>query len=204
MDPRNLVAREAARLLYQGIVNEYKQAKEQASKSLGIESLPSNHEVAIELDSLSTELEGEEKNILLKRMRELALKIMKILTNVNPVLRGSVWRGTAHRGSDIDIDVYTDHPNEVKKLLEKTGLEIIEFNEVITTHQGNTSRSTHIKVKLPNKIIGEVVVRPIVDIDLVEACDIYGDLKRGLNLKELEKIMMKDSLRKFVPKRRYQ
>jgi len=50
---RNLVAKEAARLLYLGFVNEYKDAKERASESLGIGALPSNIEIAYEVDKLS-------------------------------------------------------------------------------------------------------------------------------------------------------
>ena len=73
MDPRERIAREAARLLYTGASEEYKHAKERAASSLGLDVMPSNFEVALELDILADELEGEERKRLLVRMREKAL-----------------------------------------------------------------------------------------------------------------------------------
>ncbi len=47
MEPREIVAKEAARLLYTGASEEYKHAKEQAARSLGLDAMPSNYEVAV-------------------------------------------------------------------------------------------------------------------------------------------------------------
>jgi hypothetical protein len=63
-------------------------------------------------------------------------------------------------------------------------------------------RSTHVFVVL-NEAKGEVVVRPPEERGEAERCEIYGDVKKGLNLEELEKLMKTDPLRKFVPGRRY-
>jgi hypothetical protein len=48
-----------------------------------------------------------------------------------------------------------------------------------------------------------VVIRPPEERGEMERCEIYGDMKKGLRLAELEKLMKTDSLRKFVPGRRY-
>ena len=55
------VAREAATLLYFGAEKEYKQAKEKAAKTLGTHFLPSNLEVALELDKIAEENEGAKR-----------------------------------------------------------------------------------------------------------------------------------------------
>ena len=61
------VAIEAAILLYYGIEKEYKQAKIKAAKTFGARRLPSNLEIALELDKISQEREGEKrKNHLIK------------------------------------------------------------------------------------------------------------------------------------------
>src|SRR5208283_2246218 len=104
------VAREAATLLYFGAEKEYKQAKEKAAKTLGAHFLPSNLEVALELDKIAEENEGAKRKERLIQMRNEALKIMKLLDAYCPVLIGSVWRGTIRQESDIDIAVYTDEP----------------------------------------------------------------------------------------------
>ncbi|MGD2142039.1 MAG: hypothetical protein PVH79_01005 [Candidatus Bathyarchaeota archaeon] len=200
---RELVAKEAARLLYYGISEEYKHAKERAARSLGFDALPSNHEVAIQLDMLAETLEGEKRKELLVIMRELAVNVMRILKRMNPILRGSVWRGTARLGSDIDIDVYSNRPGEAERLLSEAGYKIEGSEEAVSIQDGRTSRSTHIKINLDEGIDGEVVVRPTEEMSVVENCEIFGDLKRGLSLGDLEKLMKTDPLRKFVPKRRY-
>lgn len=203
MDPRSEVAREAARLLYMGASEEYLHAKERAARSLGVETMPSNHEVAIELDILADEIEGKTRAELIIKMRDLALGLMRVLSDVRPVLRGSVWRGTARKGSDIDIDVYSNDPVEVKRLLEDSGYSVTGFKEKVAMSGRVMSRSIHIQVRLEDDIEGEVVVRPVGEHGLEVRCEVYGDVKKGLRLPELEKLMNTDSLRKFVPRRRY-
>ena len=121
MGPRKHVAEEAARLLYNGTVLEYKDAKEMAASSLGIKSLPSNYEVAVELDRLSAYMEGSERDRRLVNMRKVALKVMKLLKDFDPRLTGSVWRGTAHKGSDIDILVYYSDPEVIAERVSAIG-----------------------------------------------------------------------------------
>jgi predicted nucleotidyltransferase len=173
-------------------------------KSLGIETMPSNHEVAIELDLLADELEGKTRAELIIKMRELALGLMRTLSDYRPVLRGSVWRGTTRKGSDIDIDVYSNESIEVEKFLEDSGYKVSGSEENVVVSGRGMSRSTHIQVRLEDEIEGEVIVRPVEEHGLDLRCEVYGDVKKGLSLPELEKLMNTDSLRKFVPGRRYQ
>ena len=202
MDPRGEVAREAARLLYTGAAEEYKQAKEQAARSLGVNAKPSNYEVTLELDLLADQREGEERKRLLVTMRGQALALMHLLSEYDPVLTGSVWRGTARRGSDVDINIYSSSPCEVESKLRSAGYSVVDSKEEVFTQRGRTMRSTHVFVVL-NEAKGEVVVRPPEERGEAERCEIYGDVKKGLNLEELEKLMKTDPLRKFVPGRRY-
>ncbi len=201
MDPREKVAREAARLLYTGASEEYKHAKERAASSLGLDAVPSNFEVALELDILADELEGEERKRLLVRMRERALEVMRVLADLSPRLIGSVWRGTARRGSDLDIEVYSARSEEVESRLTRSGYVLGESDDIVVNRRGRPTRSRHLKVPLEEFDV-EVVIRPPVEMDEAERCEIYGDSKRGLGLPELEKLMKTDPLRKFVPGRR--
>ncbi|RLG99309.1 tRNA adenylyltransferase, partial [Candidatus Bathyarchaeota archaeon] len=68
-DLRQKAAREAALLLYTQQEKEYKQAKVRATKSLGINFLPNNREIAEQLDLLAEEVEGEERKRRLIEMR---------------------------------------------------------------------------------------------------------------------------------------
>lgn len=202
MEPRRMVAREAARLLYEDAAEEYKQAKEEAARSLGADVMPSNYEVAVELDLLAEEEEGEERQQLILRMREAALGVMRALEECYPRLIGSVWRGTARRGSDIDIAVFASRPKAVTGRLEVAGFAVEGVEEAVVSKQGRPKRSHHITVRVEGGDDAEVVVRPPEERWEAERCEIYGDLKRGLSLPELEKLMRGDPLRKFVPQRR--
>lgn len=201
MEPRERVAKEAARLLYTGASEEYKHAKEQAASSLGLDAIPSNYEVAVELDLLADQVEDEDRSKMLLEMRNEALRAMRALADYSPRLMGSVWRGTARRGSDLDIDAYSDRPEEVESTLNRIGYVVDRSEDVVVNKSGFTIRTRHLTIRL-NEFDVEVVVRPSEEKGRTERCEIYGDLKRGLDLSGLEKLMKTDPLRKFVPRRR--
>ena len=138
------VAREAATLLYFGAEKEYKQAKEKAAETLGTHFLPSNLDVALELDKIAEENEGAKRKERLIQMRKEALKIMKLLDAFCPVLIGSVWRGTIRQGSDIDIAVYADEPEEVVKILKAEGVRVLKTARTTVNKRGLTLESFHV------------------------------------------------------------
>ena len=201
MEARRRVAWEAAWLLYAGAVEDFREAKLEAARSLGVEALPSNYEVALELDAIADEVEGDNRRRRLLEMRREALNLMRLLSALNPRLIGSVWRGTARRGSDIDIVVYAEDLGEVEMLLMEGGYNIGEVEEVSVQKGGEIRASYHIHIPL-NDYEAEIVVRHPDEMGRFERCEIYGDLKRGLTLSELERIMRVDPLRRFVPERR--
>jgi len=201
LDARRQVAYEAARLLYEGSYEEYKDAKEAAASSLGGRSIPSNYEVAEQLERIAEQEEGSDRLRRLMEMRMVALEIMKTLGDLSPRLIGSVWRGTARRGSDIDVVVYGDPDSVELTLSEKYSMK--EKTSKSFMVEGMPRTSTHLKLEVGGYGV-EVVVSPTRDVEAYreERCDIYGDLKRGIGLGELERLMKTDPLRNFIPRRR--
>ena len=153
------IAREAATLLYFGAEKEYKQAKLKAAKTLGVHFLPTNLEVALELDRIAEENEGPARKERLIQMRTEALKTMKILEAYSPLLIGSVWRGTIRQGSDIDIALYHDSPSEIVNLLKANGFEVSKAEWITVTKRGKTESSFHIYTETLGKQRIEIVVR---------------------------------------------
>lgn len=198
---RRKVAREAALLLYTLQEKEFKQAKERAAETLGLRVLPSNFEVAEELDRIVDEYEGEERWTRLIRMRKEALEIMEALSAFHPRLIGSVWRGTANKHSDIDIIVFSQEKETVIEVLRKSGLKILSIEAAPSEKEGG-GETLHIFIDLPSKDKVEVIVRRLEDMSKDEICDIYGDVKRGLTINQLREVLEKDPLRRFIPKRR--
>jgi predicted nucleotidyltransferase len=193
------VAREAANLLYFGIEKEYKQAKLKAARTLGVKFLPTNLEVAKELDKIAEEIEGSSREERLIHRRKEALKLMKILKTYKPLLVGSVWRGTAHRQSDIDIIVYHDEPKAIVKTLEQKGFKIVKTEWVSITEEGRKMASFHVYCESVNGEKFEVIVRSSEEAYRRIKCDVYGDEIKGLSLQELEKLLKENPIQRFVP-----
>jgi len=198
-DLRCKVAREAATLLYFGAEKEYKQAKLKAAKTLGTHFLPANLEVAVELDKIAEAHEGSARQERLILMRKEALKIMKTLRASSPVLIGSVWRGTIRQGSDIDIAVYSDVPDEILDFLKKSGAKISKTEWTTVTKKGKTEASFHIYVETANKQKVEIVVRSSEEASCKRKCEIFGDELKGLNIQELERLLKENPAEKFIP-----
>jgi predicted nucleotidyltransferase len=196
---RNRVAQEAALLLYTSQEKEYKQAKKRAAETFGARILPSNSEVAEELDRIADEREGTKKRELLKRMRKEAKQLMTLLRAFNPLLVGSVWRGTARRNSDIDIHVFPQDANMVLDLLKKNNYNTEHSEWRSVTKNGNKQSSIHINLVLESGDAAEIVVRSPDCIGQTERCETYGDQKTGLNLSQLTKVLEENPLQKFVP-----
>jgi predicted nucleotidyltransferase len=196
---RKKVAREAASLLYSGTEKEYKQAKLKAAATFGSNCLPTNLEVAMELDKMADENEGPARHERLTKMRREALKVMQVLRSYDPILVGSVWRGTIHRGSDIDIIVYNDEPKAVSKTLEQAGLRIQRSEFVKVAKKGKRRAFFHIYLDLSTSEKVEIVIHDLEEARLRETCEIYGDNVTGLRLNDLERILKENPTRRFVP-----
>jgi hypothetical protein len=196
---RKKIAREAASLLYFGVEKEYKQAKLKAAKIVKSKFLPTNLEVALELDKIAEENEGPARNEHLIQMRKEALKLMKILKAYRPLLVGSVWRGTICYDSDVDIVVYHDEPEDILQILEQNNLKIMQAEWVAVTKKGKRKGSFHVYAELPAKDIAEIKIVQSLEAFMKEKCEIYGDEITGLSVHELKKLLKENPAQRFVP-----
>jgi len=67
------------------------------------------------------------------------------------------------------------------------------------TKEGRKEASFHIHLLLSSGDGVEVVVRSQDCLGQPERCETYGDVKTGLNLEQLTKILRHNPLQKFVP-----
>jgi len=196
---KSRVAREAATLLYFGAEKEYKQAKQKAAQTFGTHFLPSNLEIALELDKIAEENEGPKRKERLIQMRHEALNTMKILAQFYPVLIGSVWRGTIKQGSDIDIAVYSDDAPEILAALKPT-VNVLKTAWTSVNKRGATLTSFHIYAKTQAGYGLEIVVRGSEEKGKKRKCETFGDELKGLSTKELQKILKANPTQQFIPK----
>jgi hypothetical protein len=121
---RAAIARSAADIMYSEGVKQYFTAKRIAAKRIlgqgrakslryRPHDLPSNGEIRDALLELADLIEGDTRTQRLFAMRVTALEAMQSLERFSPRLIGSVATGHVRRGSDIDLHVFADHPEDV-------------------------------------------------------------------------------------------
>ncbi|HBA86887.1 MAG TPA: hypothetical protein DCZ75_02545 [Geobacter sp.] len=147
---RGLIACEAARLMYEDGVREYRDAKRKAAKRFGPEKalslgshLPTNAEIHDELAKLIATIEEDVLPERLLRLRLSALSWLDLLADFSPYLVGSVLSGAVTDRSDIDIHVFSDSVEEVEQLLSERGISF--ETETVPIRKGGVIKDyTHI------------------------------------------------------------
>jgi predicted nucleotidyltransferase len=196
---RKRIAKEAALLLYTQQEKEYKQAKHRAARALAARTLPSNKDIAHEIDKLADETEGSARKERLVEMRRDALAVMVLLGEFSPRLVGSVWRGTANRNSDIDVEIFTSNQDEVLQRLKRNGLTPTKAEWQSVTKGIRSEKALHVFITLPSKNEVEIVARAPEKIDQTDKCETYGDPIKGLNIHQLRRLLLINPVQKFVP-----
>lgn len=122
---RQRLAHEAARLIAEGGVHDYRQAKLKAASRLDIRddaSLPRNREIEHALREYQRLFQGDTQMRGLHLRRQAALRAMQFLAEFDPRLVGPVLQGTADSNSPVCLHLYTDDPKVVSAFLEDHGI----------------------------------------------------------------------------------
>jgi hypothetical protein len=122
---RHRLAHEAARLMAEGGIRDYHQAKLKAAARLGISddaSLPRNREIEDALREYQRLFQGEFQAHGLRERREAALRALEFFAEFQPRLVGPVLEGTADPGSPVALHLYTDDPKRVPQFLDQHGI----------------------------------------------------------------------------------
>lgn len=108
---RQVVAQEAARIIVDQGIRDYRVAKMKAAERLGLTtrgSLPRNAEIERAITEHHQIFGGDEHADLLRTLRGLALEVMERLQVFTPRLVGPVLTGTADENSAINLHFFTD------------------------------------------------------------------------------------------------
>lgn len=122
---RHRLAHEAARLMAEGGIRDYHQAKLKAASRLGIHddaSLPRNREIEEALREYQRLFAGPGHAQELRQRREAALRAMEFFAAFSPRLVGPVLDGTADSRSPVHLHLHSDDPETVHRLLEEHGI----------------------------------------------------------------------------------
>lgn len=193
---RHLIAREAARLMYEEQVGEYFTAKKMAAKRLFGSSrqmafnpkmLPSNGEIQQLLHSHADMYEGADRQHRLREMRELALLLMQELEPFYPRLIGSVSTGHIRQGSDIDLHIFADSLEDVDLFLQQQGYEY-EIKQVDIQKNGVIQRYNHFYLPLAYPV--ELSLYPLADRRITTRSSTDGKPIKRLTAADVQRLLI--------------
>lgn len=137
---RRRIAIEAARLISESGLRDYRQAREKAAARLGIHdaaSLPRNDEIDAALREHQRLFAGPQHAITLRHLREQAREALQFFAAFEPRLVGAVLDGSADAHSAVCVHLHTDQLADVADLLARRGI-----NWSATTRRLRIARDT--------------------------------------------------------------
>ncbi|MEZ5658781.1 MAG: UDP-N-acetylmuramate--alanine ligase [Burkholderiaceae bacterium] len=132
-DLRSEVAAAAAGLIADHAL-DYASAKFKAAESLGCagmrQSLPDNEDIDAALLA-HLQLFDEDHEARVRRRREVALELMEMLSDHDPMLTGAVWKGIVAEHAPIHLQAFSDNAKDLAiDLLNRN----IRFDAVTVPH----------------------------------------------------------------------
>lgn len=122
---REKLAQEAARLVNEHGIKDYRLAKRKAAQRLGVRevgALPSNAEIEDCVREWNRIFEPEQYEKYLAELRILAIEVMAHLQKFEARLTGSVLTGVITVSSCIELHLFADAPEDVAMKLEEWGI----------------------------------------------------------------------------------
>jgi hypothetical protein len=136
---RQVVAQEAARIIVDHGVRDYRAAKQKAAERLGLNSrgsLPGNTEIEAAVSEHLQIFGGESHEDLLRLMRTAALAAMELLKEFSPRLVGPVLAGTADENSSVNLHVFTDSAEMVAMEIGDMGIQFRPYERRLKSRRG--------------------------------------------------------------------
>ena len=137
---RQMLAQEAARIIVDQGLRDYRAAKMKAAERLGMStrgSLPRNAEIELAVSEHLALYGRESHEGFLRTMREAALEAMCVLGEFTPRLVGPVLIGTADENSAINLHVFSDSAEAVAMKLHSLGYRYRPYERRLKTSRGH-------------------------------------------------------------------
>jgi hypothetical protein len=137
---RALLAQEAARIIRNQGVDDFRLAKFKAADNLGFSqrgALPGNREIEAALAEQNRIFGGPEHASLLASLRQAALDLMYELEHFGPCLVGPVLSGNITQNSPINLHLFSDTSEVVGMQLNERG---IRHNSTLRKHRTRRDR----------------------------------------------------------------
>lgn len=140
---RRVLAQEAARIIVDHGIRDYRVAKVKAAERLGMNTrgaLPGNSEVEQAISEHLLLFGGDSHAQLLHKLRQVALSAMRLLEPFTPRLVGPVYAGTADENSAINLHIFSDSPEAVAMLLAARNISYQVYERRLKQRPGRNVR----------------------------------------------------------------
>jgi len=188
---RTVLAQEAARIICEQGINDYRVAKLKAAERLGMNnrgSLPGNPEIE-QAVAEHLKLFGRESHTnLLHALRSTAVRAMEMLSAFTPRLVGPVLSGTAGETSAVNLHVFSDSPEQVAMALDASRVTYRPFERRVKSRRDQTRSHAAFRFDLDDASV-EATVFPYDGIRQAPISPIDGKPMRRADTRKVRKLL---------------
>ena len=171
---RDRLAQEAARLMIEHGIMDYRLAKQKAAARLGVSergALPSNAEIEHRLNERQRIFDPNGHQSRLAGCRRIAADMMGLFSEFQPRLVGAVLTGSVTETTPVELHLFTDSPENVALVLEQHRIPFRDCQrryrvsvKESTNYPGYTFSASDIRVDaiaFPEKALRQAPLSPV-------------------------------------------
>jgi hypothetical protein len=188
---RRALAQEAARIMAEQGIDDYRLAKRKAAERLGatdIAVLPKNTEIEAALADHQRLFESHTHSSTLRDIRRTALQAMRLLKRFDPRLVGPVLSGTASAHSEVNLHLFAEGAESVALHLLDNGIPHRIAERRLRYEPDRLMSYPVVRFVAGNRDI-DAVVFPINGIRQSPASPVDGRPMRRADTQELESLL---------------
>ena len=188
---RQVLAQEAARIIVDHGIRDYRIAKQKAAERLGVGtrgSLPGNAEVESAVAEYLQLFGGDSHADLLRLMRTAALSAMELLAEFSPRLVGPVLAGTADENSAVNLLLFTDSPEMVAMEIGDMGIAFRPYERRLKSRRGQVEMYPGFEFSHRNETI-QATVFPVDGIRQAPMSPIDGKPMRRVDSEAVQLLL---------------
>ncbi len=185
------LAHEAARLIAEHGIEDYRLAKRKAAQQLGVSNrncLPKNSEIHAALAEYQHLFDGEAHDNRLMSLRRIARDAMLMFSDFEPRLVGSVLAGTSTRHSDVNLHLFADSPEAVAMIPISSDIPYRSAERRARYFDDRLVRYPVFQFAAGSTTV-DAMVFPANGIRLPPACPVDGHPIKRANLKAVERLL---------------
>ena len=202
---RRALAQEAARIMAEQGIDDYRLAKRKAAERLGatdIAVLPKNTEIEAALADHQRLFESHTHSSTLRDLRRTALQAMRLLRRFGPRLVGPVLSGTASAHSEVNLHLFAEGAESVALHLLDNGIPH-RIAERRLRYEPDRLVSYPVVRFVAGKQDIDAVVFPINGIRQSPSSPVDGRPMRRADTAELESLLSEPQLTTSATERRF-